>query len=403
MRRKPESRTGNRAATRDVLNVLGKTAERFGAFRPALEVLLPPAPVPTLLIQYDHATRIGGHPSNRIVTAHGPSGHGKTAMALALILSYLVEGHLVFHVDAERTTDTEWVKNMFGVHADLMKSGRYFALRPDSYEQAVDKVREFGLNVKAAVDAGEVPPGTKWLLVVDSMNRLTPKDFTKNLLKDGGAVKSGFDGSSGRGGQRKAAANAAWFDELVALVDNTNGSAMLITREAEDPNADANDKKYGRDFRITGGRALIYDASLLVRVERAGYVLEKPPKEGEKGNVIGERHRVTLSKSKIAAKDGYDTRCYFHTSNGKIFPVGLDRARDLLELATNFGVVTNNGAFFYFGKKRLGQGLLNAVKTITKDTEMSAEIEALVRAKFAKVAPQKAEPDAAPVSEKEEE
>jgi recombination protein RecA len=174
------------------------------------------------------------------------------------------------------------------------------------------------------------------------------------------------------------------MNELVPLLEKTKGTVLLIARESEDPNADIWAKKAGRDFKITGGKAVYYDASLVVRIERAGFVSHG---EGKEKVVYGERHRVSIDKSKVASKDGYNTICFFHSSNGNFLPVGLDRARDVLELATKFSVVTQSGAWFGWGKEKLGSGVNAAVKKLAGDVEMLDAIEAEVRAKFAKVQP----------------
>jgi recombination protein RecA len=103
--------------------------------------------------------------------------------------------------------------------------------------------------------------------------------------------------------------------------------------------------------------------------------------------VYGERHRVSIDKSKVASKDGYNTVCYFHSSNGNLVPVGLDRARDVLEMARKFGVITQAGAWFSYGKEKLGAGENATVKRLTDDCAVLEAIERDSREKFAKVEP----------------
>lgn len=360
-------------------------ADRLSQFKSAREVLVPVTAVPTDFVQFDHATRIGGLPTGRITLIHGPSAGGKSLFALGLTKSFLKRGHFAFFVDAERTTDSEWVSYVFGekTGAETFASPLFKALRPMNYEDAVDQVRAFAQAVKKLRIDGEVSPETSFLIVVDSLKKLIPKDHTKKLLKEG-AEGAGFDGMGGRAAMQQAGANTSWMNELVPLLDDCGGSALIVARESEDPNADAWAKKYGKDFRITGGKAIYYDASLVLRAERASWISQG---EGEEKKIFGERHRITIDKSKVGTKDGKNTLCYFHSSNGGLIPVGLDRARDVLELALRFDIVKRSGAWMSFGKEKLGAGESNAVKRLTGDDELLAKIEQEVRAEFEKISP----------------
>jgi recombination protein RecA len=365
---------------------LDAIAAAFGNLKQAREELVEVVSVPTDFVQFDHATRIGGIPSDRIVLVHGPSSGGKTAFALGLVKSYLRREHGAFFIDAERTTDGEWVGHVFGTEKKkLFDSPLFRAKRPDNYEDAMDSVREYATAFAALRESGHVAENARFLVVVDSLKKLIPKDHTKKLLKEG-ADGAGMDGMGGRSAMMQAAANTAWMNELVPLLEKTSGTVLLIARESEDPNADIWTKKAGRDFKITGGRSIYYDSSLVIRVERAGFVTHG---DGKDRVVYGERHRVSIDRSKVAPKEGYNTICYFHSSNGNFLPVGLDRARDVLEITVKFGVITQAGAWFSYGKQKLGAGEHAAVKVLADPDgpDLLNRVEADVRARFAKVAP----------------
>lgn len=354
---------------------LAAVAKRFQSFRPAREVLSRVRAVPTCFIQFDHASKVGGLPIERFMLIHGPSSMGKTTACIGFMRSFLERDHFVLFVDAERTTPVTWLEQMMGAHAD---SPRFFALRPKTYEETVDSVREFLTTLKAARDAGEVPTDVAALVVVDSLRKLVPANIMKKILKDDG--KSGVDGMGGRAAQVKAAMNAAWLDELVPLLEETQAGFLAIARETEDPNADMWAKKFGNDFKVGGGKAVYYDASLVMRVERASYVGEKG-EDGARGETYGERHRVTIRKTKVAGREDRQTQCYFHTSNGVLVSVGFDRARDVLELAEKFEVVESKGGWLRWQKQKW-QGAHAAVKKLTADPSMLTALELEVRAQF---------------------
>jgi RecA/RadA recombinase len=354
---------------------MAEIAKRFEAFKPAREVLTVVRAVPTIFVQLDHALRVGGWPLQRVGVIHGRSSEGKTLLALGLVQSFLERGHFALYLDAERTTSIDWVQQLVGQFAD---HPQFFAVRPDSYEIAVDQVRAF---IKAAITSrrdGVVPEDTAAVFVVDSLRKLIPKDHFKNV-----AAGDSIDGAGGRGPQQQAKFNAAWLDELVPLLDHGLTSAVLIVREIEDPNANIWARKTGDDYKVTGGKAVIYDSSILARVTRAAYVTDGPK---DAPRVVGERHCLTVRKSKVAGKDGRVTKCYFHSSNGLLTPSGFDRARDVLELAERFGLVDRSGAWIrWSGEKWNGEHA--AVVALARDGTLLAGLEGEVREKFAEKAP----------------
>ena len=354
---------------------LTAVAERFKSFRPARAVLTRVRAVPTCFVQFDHATKVGGLPIERFMLIHGPSSHGKTTASIGFMRSFLALDHFVLFVDAERTTPITWLEQMMGA---LTEHPHFFAQRPATYEDTVDAVRDFLTTLAAAREAGEVPTDTTALIVVDSLRKLVPANIMKKILKDDG--KSGVDGMGGRAAQVKAAMNAAWLDELVPLLEQTQAGFLAIARETEDPNADQWAKKFGNDFKVGGGKAVYYDASLVMRVERASYVGEKG-EDGGKGETYGERHRVTIRKTKVAGREDRQTTCYFSTSNGVLVPAGFDRARDVVELAEQFGIVEAKGGWLRWGAHKWN-GRHQAVKKLAADPVTLGALELATRAEF---------------------
>lgn len=364
------------------LSAINKAME---AFSPAREVLSNVRSVPTCMVQFDHATRTGGYPIEIVTIVSGPSNEGKTGFALLLLHSFLKLNHFGMLVDAERTTPMDWVKVMVG--EELANSDYFKAIRPDSYEQTVDVVRGFLTTIKRMREDEIVPDDTTGIVVVDSLRKLTPEGFLKAATKTDQA-----DPMSGRGPMIKAKWNTAWMDELTPLVDNTKTGFLAIAREYEKTDATEWERKAGTNVTMGGGRAIVYDASMVIRITRAGWVGEKRTEEGP-GDVYGERHRITIKKTKVGGKDGKVTECYFHTSNGTLTPAGHDRARDVLDLAKQFGLVQVSGSWVNWGKKRVGQGEHKAVVNLTKDVGMLDELESLVRAEFATQEPVAFDPE----------
>jgi recombination protein RecA len=366
-------------STRERFAAMAGVAGRFTRMRPARQVLTRVQGVKTIFPSINLATKIGGWPIRRIALIHGASGEGKTKLGLGLGRSFLERAHFFALVDAEHTTEEAWI-NSLRVPFD---SPGFSAQRPASYEDAVDGIREWAETIAEARVKGDIPPETTGFALVDSIGKLAPKDLLKKIQagadaddapKRGGKSnkpKRGIDGMGGRAAQYKAALNSAWMNELVPLMASTGCSIGIITREIEDPDAGMFDE----GFKLTGGKALFYDSSLVVRVANDTFLYRG---EGAQRELLGERHRVEIRKSKIGRRDQKVPKAYFNDSNGTLVPSGFDIPRDYLDLGQEFGEVEIRGSAYMLGKKRLGQGEHAAVKRLHEDASLFAELREIV-------------------------
>lgn len=308
-----------------------------------------------------------------------------TVFILGLLKSFIQLDHFALFIDAERTTPRDWVETMLGEEA-IHHPGFHYK-RPETYEKTIADVREFCLGIAEAKETKKLPADMSGIIVVDSIRKLVPASIMKQIEDEN---DKGQDANpSRRAAQIKAAMNASWLDELVPILERSGVGMVVIAREMEDPDASPFSKKFGTNYKVQGGGALIYDASLRMRVERAAWVTKEASKEGTAPTVYGERHRVTIAKTKVGGKDDKASRCYFHTSNGVFQPEGFDPARDVLELALRFGIVEKHGAWYSFGEERIGNGEHNAVKSLKTfhDGNTLLEIARLCREKFSSFKP----------------
>lgn len=357
------------AAGKNRLAALRKVAARFKTLRPATEALTRVRAVPTIFPQFDVAVGVGGFPIERFSLVHGKSGDGKSKFVLGLVKSFLLHDHFALYIDAERTTPEDWVRKLLG--NELAEHPGFLAKRPETYEQTIADVREFCLGIASAKEDGDLEPETSALIVIDSIRKLVPENIWAKIQKD-------KDGDIGRrSAQIKAAMNANWLDELIPLLEKSGAGMAVIARETEDPDADMWSKRAGTDYKVGGGSALVYDASLGIRIERSGWLQEG---EGQDRKVYGERHRMTIHKTKVAGREGKVIKAYFSASNGVLVPEGFDRPRDVLELAELHGVVTKSGSWFCHGEDRIGNGAHKAVKVLHERPEWTTRIEVEARA-----------------------
>lgn len=388
------------------LAAMAKVAGKSAAFRPARQVLKRVRAVPTIFPGSDNMMRVGGWPIDRVVTLHGPSGHGKTQFAVGIGLSFLQRAHFFKFIDAERTTPITWIEKLF---ADFTDHVGFSAMKPKTYEDAVAEVRTWSNAIGDGKAKNVLPSDMTGVVVVDSIGKLTPRGFFDKIARaiaeeDGEKkgrrpntktvkIQGGTDGFGGRAGQIKAALHKGWLDELVPLMDDTGTAIVLITRESVDVEADFIARAQGRDWKVQGGKSVIYDASILARVEQFGWVYGPGP-DDKKKPVFGERHRVSVTKTKIAGKEGKTQVGYFHSANGMLqgVPEGFDRARDVVTLGKSMGVVKASSSWLTWGKNRWN-GENSATRALTAKPELLEQLEVVVRAKFDKDCPDEVDAD----------
>lgn len=359
---------------------MSNVAGRFKDWRPRAEVIRNVEAVPTIFPQYDDVTGVGGQPISRFTLVHGPSNEGKTEFALGLGYSFLRAGHFFGLADAERTTTDKWVRSLMGEVAD---HPGFQALPIKTYEQVRDSVRHYCDTIASAREKGDLPHDMTGLVVIDSIRKLVPKKLWEELAKLQGDEKKatkgkkrgapkGIDGFGGRAGQMKAALNAAWVDELIPLLADTRMSMVVIARETKDGDADpwVGDK----DWKVGGGSALFYEASLDVRITR-GWTKDSD------GRILGERHKLEIWKTKIAGKQTKVPIGHFHTSNGTLTPAGFDMARDLIELGLDLEVLELAGSWIKWPEHgNIGQGVDRSVVALYKNPELLSALDQAVRA-----------------------
>ncbi len=364
---------------------LGGVASAFARWKPASQVLVNVDAVPTDFPQINRTTRVNGWPIACVAVVHGPSNEGKTGLTIGLEGSFLARGNFVGHIDAEFTTPIGWVEQLIGSYA---RSNGYVALRPRTYEEARDAVREFCDGIAEAREKREVDEKTTGIVVVDSIRKLVPKKLFDELLKAQtaddeetkgkgrfGKKPKGIDGAGGRAGQIKAMINAAWLDELVPMLGQTKTTAVIIARETE---VESDNPFAGPQHKIGGGKALYYDSSLVVRVTRDQFLYESTEKGAP---LIGERHAVEVHKTKISGREERWPTAYFHTSNGNLFPAGFDRTRDVLDLALMLDVVEVKKSWIAFDGHNLGNGMIATLKMLRERPTVLAKIEERIAAK----------------------
>jgi recombination protein RecA len=123
---------------------------------------------------------------------------------------------------------------------------------------------------------------------------------------------------------------------------------------------------FGNPETTTGGNALKFYASVRLDIRRIGAI-----KKGEE--IIGNETRVKVVKNKMAPP--------FKQAEFEIlYSKGISKLGELIDLGVTHGIVEKSGAWFSYGKDRIGQGKENARTFLSEHPEMATEIESRLRA-----------------------
>jgi recombination protein RecA len=272
--------------------------------------------IPTGSIGLDIALGIGGIPRGRIVEIFGPESSGKTTLALHAIAEAQKTGGIAAFVDAEHALDVTYARKL-GVRVDDL-----LCSQPDSGEQALE-------IVDTLVRSGAVD-----IIVVDSVAALVPK-----------AEIEGAMGDSQVGAQARLMSQA--LRKLTASISKSNTCVLFINQLRMKIGV-----MFGSPETTTGGNALKFYASVRIDVRRIGSL-----KNGEES--IGSRTRVKIVKNKVAPP-------FRQVEFDIMYGEGICSAGDLIDQATEMGVLDKIGAWYSFEGERLGQGR-EKVRALLKD------------------------------------
>ncbi len=122
---------------------------------------------------------------------------------------------------------------------------------------------------------------------------------------------------------------------------------------------------FGNPETTTGGRALKFYASVRLDMRRIA-----PVKEREV--VIGNHVRVKVVKNKVAPP-------FRQAEFDIMFDEGISRESLLVDIAAEAGIIDKSGAWYTYGKDRIGQGRENAKLYLKDHADMALEIESKVK------------------------
>jgi recombination protein RecA len=285
--------------------------------------------IPTGALTLDIALGIGGVPRGRITEIYGPEASGKTTICQHIVASAQKRGGMAAYIDMEHALDPVYAAKC-GVDIDNL-----LISQPDTGEQAFDIAEQLIRSNAISV------------LVIDSVAALVPKAEIEGEITD-----------MQPGTQARLMSKA--LRRLTGVIKQTNTTVIFTNQLRQKIGV-----MYGNPETTTGGMALKFYASVRLDVRRINAI-----KNG--GDVVGGRTRVRVTKNKVAPPF---KECEFDI----MFSEGISVLGDMMDVATNMGIIEKRGAFFLFDGTRIGQGRDNAKAYLTEHPEMAEKIETRVR------------------------
>jgi recombination protein RecA len=284
------------------------------------------AAISTGSLSLDLALGVGGVPRGRVIEIFGPESSGKTTLALHIVAEAQKLGGIAAFVDAEHALDIGYARKLGVKTDDLLVS------QPDTGEQALE-------IAETLVRSGAID-----VLVVDSVAALVPK-----------AEIEGDMGDSHMGLQARLMSQA--LRKLTGIISKSNCCVIFINQIRMKIGV-----MFGNPETTTGGNALKFYASVRMDIRKIATL-----KQGN--DIIGSRTRVKVVKNKVAPP-------FREVEFDILYGEGISREGDILDLAVDKGLVEKSGAWFSYGKERMGQGRENSRLFLRENPAILAELRA---------------------------
>lgn len=270
----------------------------------------------------DLALGRGGMALGRVYEIFGPAGGGKSTLAVNVVIQAQRRGLHCLYIDAEHAIDPELLL-AYGVDTKELK-----------IVQGYDG--EGNLDILERL----VKTGAFKVAIVDSVSALIPR---AEADADIDTEQMGKHGKLMSKALRRITPIANQTDTLIVFI---NQLRMKIG-------------SYGNPEITTGGEALPFYSTGRISV-RGPEAIKRRIVDNITGEVIGHTTIFEVVKNKLAAP--------FKKSEIRlIYGEGYDTYREILDIATDLGIVDKSGSWYKFADESIGQGELKVVEYLKSE------------------------------------
>lgn len=279
---------------------------------------------PIGVMSFDRALG-GGFAEGRIIEIYGKPSAGKTSISLMAIAKAQEEGKLCAFIDVEQALDFEYAE-FLGVNIDDL-----VVSQPDNGEEALEILDRL------------IASGLFSIIVFDSVAAIVPK-----------AELEGEMGDQKMGVVARLMAQA--MRKITGKTNKTHTSVIFINQVRDKIGI-----VYGNPEVTTGGKSLPFAASQRIEVVKGTQL-----KDGD--NVIGHVIKIKVVKNKVAPP-------FKSAEVDNIFNVGIDKFKDMLQVAVDLKIIQKSGSWYAYGDTKLGQGMEKVKDLLNDNPELVEEIQ----------------------------
>lgn len=282
----------------------------------------------------------GGLPKGRLIELMGWESSGKSTLALHIAAEVQKLGKKVAYIDTENGLDLFYANDL-GVDTDIeAKNPNFYLMQPSEGEAGLEMMREFAKSDEIG------------LIVLDSIASLVPKAVIQGEVGD---QKMGLI----------ARLMSQWVPTLTSPAKNSGCIILFISQYREKIGV-----VFGNPITAVGGHAAKFYSSIRMEIARAGQ-----NKDGDE--VMSNKTRVKVLKNKVSVpfkKAEFDIE----------FGTGVDKVKDLINVAVDLEIIKKAGSWFSYGETRLGQGADKVKELLQDNPELVEEITEKIYKKLEK-------------------
>ena len=328
-----------------------------------LKETIPHIPTGSLVVDFAIGGKVNKHgiapcpgiPRGRITQLYGANSAGKTTLALTIAAAVCEQGGTVCYIDWEHEVEPRYAESL-GV--PIGDESRFILMQPSTLEEGM---KAMIIMIQEGVD----------LIVLDSVGAGKPE---KQVHKDVDDV-----GEADRPG-RVAAAWSDFLPQVKGQMASSNSTILAISQMRKTMSSMSGG---GPDSAPQGGEAWKYYTSLRLSLR----VLQKektkvfdPLTNKLEDKVTGTIVVLKLDKNKVS-DSAHNEFKYYMTAG-----IGIDNARSVAELATNYKIVVKSGSWLSWptgpnGEVRV-QGMAQFLKLLREDPKLLAALFAQVTPKI---------------------